>query len=160
MTTLPPASTSAVPRSHPRTGWTNRLARGVVAGVVAALVLGACGGSGSNDATSRSAAAPTTTATGPTGVPATTGGASAAGVTVKQFQFMPAELVVKAGTTVTWVNCEPETGESHTSTSDANLWDSPFLPPGASYSRTFGDVGRFDYSCIPHPFMHGVVVVE
>lgn len=87
-------------------------------------------------------------------------GATGALVAIRDLAYQPQTVHVKAGTTVTWVNCEPETVEAHTSTSDAGAWSSPFIPPGATYSHTFESVGRFDYSCVPHPFMHGTVVVE
>ncbi len=88
---------------------------------------------------------------------------SAAGsvvVAVRDFSFQPATVRVQAGTTITWVNCEPETGEAHTSTSDSQVWSSDFLSPGTTFSHTFDQVGSFPYHCEPHPFMTGTVVVE
>ena len=87
-------------------------------------------------------------------------GATGALVAIRNFGFQPATVRVKPGTTVTWINCEPPGTDEHTSTSDDALWDSPFLPPGATYSHTFGAAGTFDYHCLPHPFMQGVVIVE
>ena len=87
-------------------------------------------------------------------------GGTQAIVAIRNFGFHPDTVRVRPGTTVTWVNCEPETGEAHTSTADDESWDSPFLAPGASYSHTFEAAGRFGYFCIPHPFMRGAVVVE
>jgi plastocyanin len=88
---------------------------------------------------------------------------SAAGsvvVAIRDFSFQPAIVNVPAGATVTWVNCEPETGEAHTSTSDNGVWSSELLPPGATFSHTFDQAGSFPYHCEPHPFMTGTVVVE
>jgi plastocyanin len=130
------------------------------------VLLGACGGSGSNDATSRRAAAPTTTATAPTapaGGPATPVPASAAGVTVKQFQFMPAELVVKASTTVTWTNQDQIL---HTATSGATpgradgKFDGPMDGPGKTFSFTFDQPGTYPYFCSRHNSMVGKVIVQ
>ncbi len=87
-------------------------------------------------------------------------GSTGALVAIRNFTFSPATVRVKPGTTVTWINCEPEGIDAHTSTSDDELWDSPFLAPGATYSFTFPAVGSFDYHCLPHPFMQGVVIVE
>lgn len=81
-------------------------------------------------------------------------------VAIRNFTFTPATVRVKPGTTVTWINCEPEGIDAHTSTSDAALWESPFLEPGATFSHTFGATGAFAYHCVPHPFMQGVVIVE
>jgi plastocyanin len=166
MTALPPASKSAVPRPHRRTGWTKRLARFRASGVVAAVLIGACGGSGSNDATSNGAAAPTMTTTAPTGLtaaPTMPIRAAAAGVTVKQFQFMPAELVVKAGTTVTWTNQDQIL---HTATSGAmpgradGHFDGPMDGPGNSFSFTFDEPGTYPYFCSRHNSMVGKITVR
>ena len=81
-------------------------------------------------------------------------------VAVRDFTFVPAEVSVAPGTTVTWVNCEPATIDAHTSTSDGEAWDSGFLQPGETYSRTFDELGSFPYHCTPHPFMRGTVSVE
>ena len=87
-------------------------------------------------------------------------GGTGALVAIRGFAFPPETLHVKPGTTVTWVNCESEGVDPHTSTADSELWQSPFLVAGAMYSYTFTAGGRFDYHCIPHPFMKGVVIVE
>lgn len=87
-------------------------------------------------------------------------GSTGALVAIRNFTFSPATVRVKPGTTVTWINCEPEGIDAHTSTSDDALWDSPFLEPGATYSYTFAATGTYDYHCLPHPFMQGVVIVE
>ena len=81
-------------------------------------------------------------------------------VAIRNFSFQPATIRVGAGTTVTWVNCEAETGEAHTSTSDSGVWSSDFLSPGTTFSHTFDQTGSFPYHCEPHPFMTGTVVVE
>jgi plastocyanin len=87
-------------------------------------------------------------------------GSTVAIVAIRNFGFHPQTVTVKPGTTVTWVNCEPEGIDDHTSTSDDGQWDSPFLEPGATYSHTFGAAGTFDYHCTPHPAMQAVVVVQ
>ncbi len=82
-------------------------------------------------------------------------------VAVRDFAFHPQEMRIPAGTTVTWINCEPLDVEVHTSTSDDGLWASPPLQAvGGRFSRTFPTPGRFEYHCAPHPFMRGAVVVE
>ena len=87
-------------------------------------------------------------------------GSTQALVALRNYGFHPDTLRVKAGTVVTWINCEPETIEPHTSTAEGGAWNSSFISPGTSYSHTFAGVGRFDYFCEPHPFMKGVVIVE
>jgi len=83
-------------------------------------------------------------------------------VLIKDFAFNPAQATVARGGVVAWVNCAPSGSESHTSTSDAAVWDSPSIPPGAAFVRTFdGAAGTaFDYHCVPHPFMKGSVQIE
>jgi plastocyanin len=79
---------------------------------------------------------------------------------MRNFTFQPGELRVRRGTVATWVNCERADLDPHTTTSDDGAWSSEFLQPGASFSRRFDEPGRFEYHCIPHPFMRGTVVVE
>ena len=81
-------------------------------------------------------------------------------VAIRDFAFVPATVRVKAGTTVTWVNCEPSADDVHTSTSDGGVWSSGSLPPGAVFSHTFEQPGEFPYHCDPHPFMQASVTVE
>lgn len=81
-------------------------------------------------------------------------------VGMENFGFHPQTIRVRPGATVTWVNCEPEGREAHTSTSDAAVWQSPLLTRGQEFSHTFEVTGRFDYHCVPHPAMRGVVIVE
>lgn len=87
-------------------------------------------------------------------------GSTRALVAIRNYSFNPDTLRVKPGTVVTWLNCEPETIDPHTSIATGGAWNSGFLPPGTSYSWTFQSAGRFNYYCEPHPFMKGVVIVE
>jgi amicyanin len=80
-------------------------------------------------------------------------------VAIRDFSFQASEVRVKVGSSVTWVNCEPE-GTPHTSTSDQGAWESPLLAPGETFTRTFDTPGVFPYHCAPHPFMVGSVTVE
>ncbi|MGH7718943.1 MAG: hypothetical protein ACREON_08905, partial [Gemmatimonadaceae bacterium] len=64
-------------------------------------------------------------------------------VAIQNFTFLPADLRIRRGTTVTWVNCEPGGIDPHSSTSDGGVWDSGLIPPGGTYSRTFDVVGTF-----------------
>ena len=81
-------------------------------------------------------------------------------VALRNYSFNPETLHVAAGTTVTWVNCEPANIDPHTSHARGGQWTSGYLSPGMTYSWKFNDVGLFEYYCEPHPFMHGVVIVE
>ena len=77
-------------------------------------------------------------------------------VEISRFSFGPAELRIPAGTTVRWINKDPVV---HTTTSDDEVWGSPALAPGETYSFTFNEEGAFAYHCVPHPFMKATIVV-
>ncbi len=70
--------------------------------------------------------------------------------------YLPGSLTVAAGTTVTWVNQDVVI---HTVTSDVGLFDSGSMRPGDRFSFTFTTPGTFTYTCIPHTYMRGTVVI-
>jgi plastocyanin len=76
-------------------------------------------------------------------------------IEIKNFAFSPAELIVKKGTTVTWVNQDSVT---HRIKSDT--FNSQDLNQGASFSFIFDTVGSFDYICGIHTSMTGNIKVE
>jgi plastocyanin len=78
-------------------------------------------------------------------------------VVIRGFAFDPAEVRVRVGERVTWVNCDTD---AHTSTEDAGGWNSPLLAAGDGFTQTFATAGEFSYHCAPHPFMLGRVIVE
>jgi plastocyanin len=78
-------------------------------------------------------------------------------VLIQDFVFEPADVRVRAGDRVTWINCDTD---SHTSTADAGQWASPLFAPGERFTQTFPTTGEFPYHCEPHPFMTGRVIVE
>ena len=83
--------------------------------------------------------------------------ADTARVAIRDFEFGVQRLVIQPGTTVVWVN---EGNTPHTTTSDSDLWGSPLLATGESYSRVFDAPGEYAYHCQPHPFMTATIVVE
>jgi plastocyanin len=92
------------------------------------------------------------------GGPAASVPAGGDSVDIKGFAFAPAQLVVKAGTTVTWTNRD---GEAHTVTSQGSggPLNSPALSTGQSYSHRFTSPGTYTYLCTIHPFMTATVTV-
>ncbi|MDX1578210.1 MAG: cupredoxin family copper-binding protein [Gemmatimonadota bacterium] len=78
-------------------------------------------------------------------------------IEISNISFGADEIEIEPGTTVRWVNLDPV---EHTSTSDDGLWDSGLIPPEGTFERTFDEPGRFDFYCIPHPFMNGTIVVR
>jgi plastocyanin len=81
-------------------------------------------------------------------------------VRIRNFAFDAAQVSAPSGTTVWWINCEDAGTPSHTSTSDTNVWASPLLAPGDTYSRQFTTAGSFPYHCTPHPTMKGTVTIS
>ena len=78
-------------------------------------------------------------------------------VVIQNFSFKPAQITVKRGTRVTWINRDMT---KHTATASNGAFDSGVLRPGQSYSHTFKTAGRTNnYHCEIHPFMRGSVTV-
>lgn len=74
-------------------------------------------------------------------------------------RFTPADLVVKRGTTVRWLN----RGQNiHTTSSLEGSWDSPGLERRQSFSFTFTKPGEYRYLCRQHLLngMIGVITVK
>lgn len=87
--------------------------------------------------------------------------------------YDPPGLVIQVGDTVLWSNDDRE-GHTVTSGSGAGrfgwmdtkdlgtpdgIFDSERFMPGESWSYTFEKEGTFDYFCIIHPWMEGIVFV-
>jgi amicyanin len=80
-------------------------------------------------------------------------------VSIVNFVFEPKELVVTAGTTVTWVNAD-DVPHTVTSTASPRLLNSKTLRAGDTFSYKFESAGTYDYFCKVHPGMTGKVVVK
>ena len=79
-------------------------------------------------------------------------------VSIENFSFVPAQITVRAGTKVTWVNND---SASHTVTANNGAFDSGTLQQGEKFSRTFTKAGKkFAYHCEIHPQMQGKVTVK
>ncbi len=76
----------------------------------------------------------------------------------KSYRFDPAEIVVDAGTTVTWTNQDDFPHNVHLLDGTDRTVD---LPLDGEGTLTFQDAGVFDYECSLHPQqMRGTVTVE
>nr|WP_232516650.1 plastocyanin/azurin family copper-binding protein [Thauera sp. K11] len=73
------------------------------------------------------------------------------------YKFVPAEVRIRPGDSVVWVNREKRV--SHSVLFAATGEESPRFFPDERWSRTFEQAGRFEYRCGPHPEMTGVVIV-
>jgi plastocyanin len=88
--------------------------------------------------------------------PATSGASRPTTIAIRERGFIPSELVVPVGTTVSWRNLGRE---QHTTTSPG-VWDSGPLRGQQGWSAIFAVPGRFDYLCLLHPSeMSGRIVV-
>ena len=76
--------------------------------------------------------------------------------------FLPYEETVAKGATVTWSN---DDSAAHTVTSGTptggpdGLFDSSIFMAGNSFEFTFDDAGTYDYFCMVHPWMVGIINV-
>ena len=78
-------------------------------------------------------------------------------VEIRNNAFIPAQLNVAPGTTVTFVNKDTV---PHTATTDNALFDSGELPPESSYPVVLDGAGTVTYHCELHPEMQGSIVVR
>jgi plastocyanin len=81
-------------------------------------------------------------------------------IAIRGFAFLPNDVHVKVGSSVTWLNCEPAGTPSHTTSSNQGVWQSPLLAPGDAFTQTFNTPGVFPYICAVHPFMTASITVE
>jgi len=80
-------------------------------------------------------------------------------VKIENFAFIPKELDIAAGTTVTWQNAD-DVPHTATSKDDPQVFDSGPLDTDDKFSFTFSKPGKYAYYCKVHPHMTGVVVVK
>ncbi|CAN5527011.1 hypothetical protein BH09CHL1_BH09CHL1_30390 [soil metagenome] len=77
--------------------------------------------------------------------------------TIEGFAFLPGELEVAAGTTVTWTNND---SAPHTVTATDGSFQSGTLEQGDTFSFTFETAGEFSYFCEFHANMTATVTVS
>ncbi|NWG09240.1 MAG: hypothetical protein HXX80_02840 [Nitrososphaerales archaeon] len=76
--------------------------------------------------------------------------------------FMPENITISKGATVTWVNlCHAvHTVESGAHDQPTDLFDSGLLYQGQRFSYAFTEQGVYTYHCDLHPSMVGTVIVQ
>ena len=77
--------------------------------------------------------------------------------------YDPSTVTISAGGTVTFVNSDtaPHTVTSGNATDGPDgVWDSSLIMIDMSYSVTLDNPGTYDYFCMVHPWMQGIVIVE
>jgi plastocyanin len=92
-----------------------------------------------------------------TALPAASAHVAETEVKIDNFAFAPQRVVVKAGTTVIWINNDDI---PHTVASSAKLFKSNALDTKDKFSFTFTTAGAYEYFCSLHPHMTGTIVVE
>ena len=80
-------------------------------------------------------------------------------VSIQDYKFLPAEVRIKAGDTVKWINREKRTSHSVLFPAENGL-ESERMFPGEHWQRSFPQPGSYIYRCGPHEEMKGLVVVE
>lgn len=89
--------------------------------------------------------------------------ASATQQTVVSMQFnrfAPEDIAVAAGSTVTWVNDDHDSGEWHDVIHDNGAFISESFAPGLAFSVTLATPGVYVYYCDLHEGMFGRIFVE
>jgi nitrite reductase (NO-forming) len=80
--------------------------------------------------------------------------------------FVPSDISVSAGSTVTWTNSDTtihtvvEGSPQEASAGGEPAFDSSIMAPNSTFEHTFDTAGEFDYYCSLHPFMVGKVTVS
>ena len=92
-------------------------------------------------------------------------------VKIKNFEYIPKNIKIKDGTTVTWINEDEikhnvmldheDSDRPHDAKlgQDPTKFEGPLLAKGESYSFTFKQASDNAYHCSPHPWMKGKVEV-
>jgi amicyanin len=89
--------------------------------------------------------------------PNNAGAGPVASVSMDHNTFIPSEITVDPGTTVTWVNKE---AMPHTVVDVNKGFRSKTLVKDAQFSFTFTAAGDYNYLCSIHPNMKGKVIVK
>ncbi len=83
-------------------------------------------------------------------------------VFIRSYTYQPANIQVVWGTTVTWTNEDSAIHSvvlPHIVTSERDIRESGPLSQGQSFNYTLLARGTFQYYCIEHPSMIGIVTV-
>jgi len=78
-------------------------------------------------------------------------------VRINDFTFEPANITVKAGSIVRWVNRD---AVPHRIKFEDEHFSQILLGSSQSGSQKFNEPGVYPYICLIHPEMHGTVIVE
>jgi len=129
--------------------------------LVACLALGAFGaGCGGDDEEEDSGGGGPAPAQEPAEKPAGGGGSKAVKVDMKDTTFVPMDVSVAKGGTITWTNSD---GFAHTVTKDGGPgvdFDSGNVDGGGTFKQKFATAGVIDYVCKIHASQTGTITVK
>ncbi len=98
-----------------------------------------------------------------TGTVSAPAGSSVPGCEETNQCFIPADITITVGETVTWSNDDTA---AHTVTSGIasegpdGVFDSSLFMAATTFEHTFDEAGKYDYFCMVHPWMTGTVTVN
>lgn len=78
-------------------------------------------------------------------------------VLISGFKYQPDTITVNVGDTIVWKNADIV---PHTVTASDKSFNSGAIKPGATWTLVARKPGTFLYGCIPHPNMHGKLIVQ
>ena len=91
------------------------------------------------------------------------GGAAVPGCEETKECYLPYEISVSVGQLVTWSNDDSAAHTVSSGTVSAGLtgvFDSGLFMSGSTFEHTFDKSGTYDYFCMVHPWMTGIVSVS
>lgn len=77
-------------------------------------------------------------------------------VDIRQFAFDPAQVTIRPGDSVEWVNHDLA---PHTATDRNGDWDTGEIGQSATATQRFEKAGSYDYFCAFHPAMAARIIV-
>ena|ERR1700722_6321276 len=80
-------------------------------------------------------------------------------IAIQNFAFLPGNLTIARGTSVTWVNKDEEP-HNIVNVAQPRVFRSAAVDGGEKFSFTFNDPGTYKYICSIHPHMSGTIVVQ
>ena len=100
----------------------------------------------------------TTTLPTPVFTPPSTASVSDNTINIVKNTFRPANITVKVGSTVRWVNADdhPHNIEFKDKAFSTSTY---LLGASQSFSQRFDHAGTYDYACLIHPSMQGTITV-
>jgi plastocyanin len=78
-------------------------------------------------------------------------------VSIRDFEYSPRDLVIPAGSTVTWKNYD---SAPHTSTDRDDQWDTGNLGKDEEMAIQFNEAGIYAYYCVYHTYMEARLTVR